>query len=219
MSNLRQFGVATATYVSENRGFLYPCEYASINQGGVVAVNTKLQAILQRFFPIYTDSSGAVLNKGSTVWSCPSAMQSIGANSNPLLGYGCNKSVHIQYSYVTSPSVAPKFPLKKITQIHRPTQIITMGDVSQPSNGSVNFSVPGWYDWTDQDVNEMKNFSFAEKPASNLPNWSYNVDDVVYYRPRYRHLSNKSASFLFIDGHVQAFRMDEIKMKNFATAY
>ncbi len=198
-SQLRQIGMATANYIAENGGYLFPCYY-----GGNANLGLSALGLVQ----IVKDYLGD--NADRTVWTCPSSVLDM-TNQFPLT-YACNQGVHVRYTYNSADQ--PERPLKKTTQIRRSAETVTMGDASQSSGA---WTSAGWLDWTNTETTEMHDEAHAQKPIDMLA--GYNNLDVGNYHLRYRHGSNDRINVLFLDGHVANFARGELLMRNFATGY
>jgi len=232
MSQLRQLGEASALYMSENRGYLFPCRYNSDNLAVPPATGRNILKILGKYLP--QDPS----KRTRTIYTCPSTYQQTGntnttnGNMNSLVfGYGFNKGPYTHYQY-DGTTHKPKYQLRKASSITRPAEIIAAGDVSQQTNGSVNFTVEGWYDYTEIDTfPSLTDPTKADLPstqiAANTGFWNNNTETAVGYKPRYRHNGDLYCNFVFIDGHCESLSWKlingvfttELKIKNVASIY
>ncbi len=198
-NQLRQMGLATANYAGDNQGYLFPSYYAA--NANIGATARSVHAILESYLGN---------NAQRTVWTCPSAIP--GTTTQFPQTYACNQGVHIRYTYTADDQ--PARLIRKITQIRRPTEIVTIADSSQSSGV---YTSGGWLDHTNADRNEMKDESHAYRPMDESP--GYNNLDTGNYHLRYRHGGNDRINALFLDGHVATHARYELLMRNFATAY
>lgn len=209
VTQLQQMGAATALYVNDYRGFLFPCYYAGDNAIG--AQSNALQFMLSAYLPIQDWSN--------TLWTCPVAV--LDTNQFPLT-YAANEGVHPWYNYDSNnvPAVwidqygFQQRTLKKIQQFKRPYETVTIGD--GPLNSGNGISL-GWLDYTDTRWSEMNQPSQQNQLMKTVSNWGTNSDSSGAIR--YRHASNTIGNCLFLDGHVESFQVFSLLKKNFATGY
>lgn len=212
-AQLQQIGVATANYLNDSKGYVFPCSYSSNATLG--ATGSGLITILAPYIPNQDQTT--------TIWTCPAAV--IGNTTQFLLTYSCNTGVHPNYNYDASnvPVVGKDASgssyrnLRKITMLPRQYELVTIADGSQSSGA---WTAGQAFDWTGTDTNEMHTYSLANNPISGTGGLSgWNNTDVGNYHVRYRHLANNNGNCLFLDGHVESVRYRALLMRNFATGY
>ncbi|CAN5367500.1 hypothetical protein BH10PLA1_BH10PLA1_01510 [soil metagenome] len=207
LSNLRQIGLTTSTYATDNHNYLFPCYYGDTP----VLAGSQTQGLETTLSPYLPTKS-----RDKTIWVCPSAY--IDATNQFPMTYSCNEGVHVKWDYDASGN--PLNRLKRITDFQRYSEIVSMADASQSSGA---WTAAGWLTYTATTVNEMKNSSYANKDVNQLSGW--NNSDSGNYHLRFRHNSNRVANVVFLDGHADSFKFNvlaktgELKMRNFATGY
>jgi len=230
LSNLRQFGQISALYTVDSNGYLFPCRYEA--RSAIGAKQMILTEILEKYIP-YRNAAGNFTDmskRDRTIYTCPSGIAIAGNASSLVVTYGFNKGPHTHWQYNSSDK--PKYPLRKVVSITRSSELVAAGDVSQQNNGSVNFSVPGYFDWTEQDTSELTSLTRKNNSICEIGGYNHNDDINVYYKVRYRHGSEKYANMLFVDGHCASvtytgtgyganslITVTELKMKNFSINY
>jgi prepilin-type N-terminal cleavage/methylation domain-containing protein/prepilin-type processing-associated H-X9-DG protein len=209
MSQLRVIGQATATYVAENRGYLFPTSYD--DPPGMPGKGTSVTFVIERYIP---RPPGVNASADRTVWKCPTvrAEQQTGQFQ---LTYGFNLGVHVPWIY--SSGVPEYASLKRITMFQRPTEICHVVDASLSSGA---YTTTGRLAYTETKWSEMKTQSQANQSMKLVSGWSQNTDSGNYHM-RWRHNRNDVANLLFLDGHVEPFRYstDDVKKRHFATGY
>jgi len=207
LSNLRQIGLTTTMYATENHNYLFPCYYGD-NPVMAGSQTTGLEKILAPYLPISS--------RDKTIWVCPTAY--IDPTNQFPMTYSCNEGVHVIWDYTAAG--VPTTPLKRITDIRRTSEVASMADASQSSGA---WTAAGWLTYTASNVNEMKNISFANKDVNQLSGW--NNTDSGNYHVRFRHNRDRVANAVFLDGHADSYKLNvlaktgELKMRNFATGY
>jgi prepilin-type N-terminal cleavage/methylation domain-containing protein/prepilin-type processing-associated H-X9-DG protein len=225
LSTLRQFGQASANYSAENKGYLHPCYYGGQSLATPPASSSSLPEILSRYIPRTTQ-------KNRAIWVCPNAY--IESTNQYPLTYAANQGVHVNYTYDNAiNNYAPiawidrsgkkHSSLKRVSQIRRPSEIVSIADASQSSGA---WTTAGWLDWTSSNISEMYNPAVGDLPINQLAGWSWTNLDTGNYHMRYRHNSNRLGNALFVDGHADSFPFATparpkggLKMRNFATGY
>jgi len=228
LSNLRQFGVISATYTAQYSGYLFPCNWSSDTNANPPAPNSyNLYQILLPYLPLRTKTGAYGSNilgaRDNQIWTCPTGLNMSTDLWRPMNAYACNKSVHVSYEY--NGSHLPKFQLQRLTRIRRPTDVISMCDVNQPAN--VSGVIYGWIDYTESTVSELSAANYAAKatlPCSTVFNgvgWNIpNKEQSVGFFPRYRHNYEKTLNALYVDGHCETMRSpNDMKILNISTNY
>jgi prepilin-type processing-associated H-X9-DG protein/prepilin-type N-terminal cleavage/methylation domain-containing protein len=227
MSNLRQLGQISAMYTVENNGYLFACRYDSRGTP-VNAKQTTLTEILEKWVP-YRDAAGNFTDmskRDRTIYTCPSAITIAGNTNSIVLTYAFNQGPHPHYQYTGAN--LPKYRLKRIVSMPRSSELVSGGDCTQPNNGSIQFGISGWYDYTDEDLNEYTNKTKANFTMNNLTNWKDNTDNLTGWKMRYRHGNQRYCNILFLDGHVGSFTYSgdagvvtstDLRFRNFSINY
>ncbi len=214
-SNLRQIGIASATYTAENKGYAFPARYDSRSAAIPPASATSLPDELSRWLPKSWEAQ-------KSVWYCPSVPNLV--SSQYQLCYGANQSVHVPWTYNTTTNL-PNYKLLKLSSIKRSYEVVSMGD--QATNAAA-WTADGRLVYTNRPANypssnnEMTRVTDAEKPMSIVTYWNRNRDENGgSYTFRWRHNRNNVGNVLMVDGHVEGKRFYpyELKVKNFATVY
>lgn len=198
LSQLRQIGIASATYTNEYNGYLFP-SWMDPNGNGI---NGKPVASLTDMLARYLPTT-----LGQTVWVCPNAYTD-STNQYPL-AYGANANIHIYYCW--DGGLGAFRQMKKATQVRRPSDVVSVMDTSQSSGawtsaGWITYSDAPWInnDWeADQYFDIITGYDNTDKPGA--------------YHPRYRHNGNQTAGVLYVDGHAEMVHVKDLRYKNFST--
>jgi len=201
LSQMRQIGLASTNYLTNNKNYLPPSYYFSLSNP---SSNISYFDIMVAYLPKTADKS---------IWTCPEARD--GTTAQFPLTYGNNRSVHVWY-WADSPVPPGQVQqLKRVTQIRRTSEVIALGDAAQSSGV---FTTGGWLDWSDRaDIADRNN---AGVSVDTLPGWAENSDRTgANYHLRFRHQLNKIANTLFVDVHAESVKKGELTFKNLSGAY
>lgn len=201
LSQMRQIGLAATNYMVNNKGYLPPSYYYSLSQP---ATNISYFDIMQAYLP---------KTAAKSIWTCPSAID--GTTNQFPITFGANRRVHVWY-WVDKPVPAGQTAqLMRSTKVKRTAEVVALADASQASGV---YTTGGWLDFSDfPDIAVQAN---AARSLNTLPGWSANSDNVGNnYHIRYRHGKNTRANVLFVDGHAETVRKDQLTFRNLATNY
>lgn len=148
-------------------------------------------------------------NPGLGKLACPSARwPGYQAGSNPRLYYG------FFLGYGANPALCP-YPLTtnhaRIVNIQRPSQVIVLGDAGQQGNGASPFFIQ----WSGKYDQMRPGNGGGDPAAAEIPvepsyfSLSWMPEPLL---PTDRH--HGKGHFLFVDGHVAALGIGEIREKN-----
>jgi prepilin-type processing-associated H-X9-DG protein len=236
-SNLRTIGEAIAIYVTESKGLLPQGIGTNSAQSGQVGTWDKiLQQTLGRKGDI-SNLTTASVGKLGDAFTCPSAVihpaelahEKCDYSAHPRLMPRCTGP-----SGVVDEDPMPPYNwfanAVKATRVRNPAEMILVGDGSQNLTGAQRdyedpFQAEQCFLGIDNGSYYVGNsMAFMYGPQTGLLhaselgnqivvkyNSEYFVDTVPLQKGvfRWRHLGNKSANFLFVDGHVGAFTISK----------
>ncbi|MEM9916229.1 MAG: type II secretion system protein [Planctomycetota bacterium] len=199
LSNVKQIGLATMAYATDNDGFLFAATTGTLVSG---------------FQVWHTDTIDDYIAKNSseaddlTVYTCPSRTETPEQWPNT---YGANESVHVN----AYPGGDPPNGFTRLDFVPRTSQVISIADTAQASGAG---TVAGWI--SGSAAGEFAIKSNAERPIIEFNNWALNVDDPGQgYIPRYRHADNSAINTNFLDGHAATASFGDLKYRNITIAY
>ncbi len=224
--NLKGMGQASATYSADALDQLAPCNYPQDLPYLVVGIRT----IFANYIPL--DSNG-----NNEIWQCPDALRISTTTLRPLT-YGANQSIHCVVNWAPGHVAQfwrePPAPWgnnswhnrpRILDDVKRPSMIVAIVDASQ----SAGVQTSGWIDWTSSTTSEMYTPSVQNNPIDQLAGWGGTNLDSGNYHVRYRHIDNRFANVVFVDGHVASYQYLSqtmgnnvnigLKNKHFAVGY
>lgn len=204
LANMRQIGVAMALYAGENDGCLPLMRtYWPQQPYGLEGIEPYLDTV---------NGKGA----GKKLYVCPNRRIKAPMNlmeQNGWLNYrtfSCNPNVH-RWAPTGHPD--PSSLRVKVQSIQRPSQVISVIDGSQRTDGTLaNGGLNGLpVDPTDQ---RMQNATLADEPIPTTGDSDPQTQGTIRYRQ-----PGQTANALFVDGHVEAVKKGSLLNKNFAIIY
>ena len=188
-SNNRQLSLAFLMYANDNSDYLPP-----LNTG-----DWGDDSITPDWWMHILSKGGYVTDVAvsNNVWRCPVVKEddfyptTTAYFGRPVEGYG-----PFQGKGGATNGIIRYVQSRKLTEIHRPSQIMLVSDVGVPKNNADRDEFPGGAYWT-----EMQTFV----PRPNL-GW---VRSWPQKQPACRH--NGRAVFSFCDGHVEAWKWSDLR--------
>ncbi|MGB0768336.1 MAG: prepilin-type N-terminal cleavage/methylation domain-containing protein [Phycisphaeraceae bacterium] len=203
LSRMRNLGIATMAYVTENKGLLPPGDNGPNGDamfGGAIGDGRYYTGYLEDYLEVSNDQQ-------TDFYLCPDSTLEPGTNARRL-SYSANENAlvirRIQFQ-------------KRLSAISRPSEVIAIGDAAQ--NGGNGDSGPTY---SGQWIIDM---GFPPAPAdADVPvtfDEALNVDGVTTNGMviRFRHNSDTTANHVFLDGHAESNQGGVLLERNFATNY
>jgi prepilin-type N-terminal cleavage/methylation domain-containing protein/prepilin-type processing-associated H-X9-DG protein len=195
LSNLKQIGLATATYAADHDGWLFPATEGTPPPGGTFEVWHS--DVLDEYIQKQSNDADDL-----TVYACPSRVEVAIQWPNT---YGANEQFHQN-----------RFPFGAATQwtrlefVQRASDMLSVADSAQASGAG---TAGGWL--TGSNSADFTVAAFADRPITEFSNWALNVDNpAVGYIPRHRHSENESINANFLDGHAATSRFGVLQYRN-----
>jgi prepilin-type N-terminal cleavage/methylation domain-containing protein/prepilin-type processing-associated H-X9-DG protein len=242
LAQLRQFGVISIMYSSDNKGYLYPSYWfgaaAPNNQRPPGTPDYYLKDILDSYIKLSAaEKASPDSGSGQRIYVCPIVQQDA-VRQFPLT-YSCNEGVHPNEVPI-GPGGALEFnkdpsgnwrddPVKQ-SMIRRPSEVISMADASLGAGvvGGQAYLTGGWMYYTDFMNPLLTDPKYAGIPFTDPtagPAWPGNGDGKQAYTVRFRHGPNNQCNAVFVDGHASTFTLrkdgktSDMLARNFATWY
>lgn len=205
-SNLRQLGVATHLYVTDNRGVFPPGDFKPYTY------------YLERYLTP-REGNDSVKNQGSVVDECPS--RAIRIEGKITRSYSANPFAFVRGPEATTSSGQPRneTPVRP-DSLDRSTEIILFADamqrdVSESSwPGCAGFRLTGLMNTTDKVINLE---SAGPATADNMLPEGSDTDPGTPNYFRFRHEAKLNA--VMADGSVRTFAKGTIRQRNVVTSY
>lgn len=201
LSNFGQIGTATYTYSAQHNGNLP----ASFNGDGMNP-------------PYWYGALKDYISKdnewSAALYSCPTVNYS-GETKHPL-NYGSNTEIFKHHPTPATPWENQDFRLN-VAQVIHPDKTYMVADLSvwNPDNGSAYPFNRFPFSWT------IEWWRYTGDPSQILP--AYTEFDETYtddsIKIRFRHMENKTANFVFPDGHASSKRMASMNAYNMFNRY
>lgn len=192
VNNLRQIGIGLRMYAAENRGRL-PTAYSATGPNGEVIWFDYLMPYLKDEY----EGSLTWDQRKSEVYNCPSSEYLMEFEGEPgfTYSYGWNSAFYRDSRFPNADGSIPTGI--KLASIQRPSQTMMIADTIQTEQRG------GWGNDTFIDAGRPYNPATAE---DFMPDTSYDAG-----------FSDRHGGYghaLFVDGHVEAFAIGEIKEKH-----
>jgi prepilin-type N-terminal cleavage/methylation domain-containing protein/prepilin-type processing-associated H-X9-DG protein len=226
LANMHSIGNATASYVAENDGMLFPCYYNQYkNPAGVTVPSKGLDGILSEVVR-QTNWNPANQNR-APIYFCPSAITGVTQYPQTL---GCNMGAHVRTPIVYNNASYGNIPQVRMSRIARPYETISMTDVSQTSGALTN---AGWItgtgvstQWSAGQGSTVTNPGTGGDGYWNNPTQAGNLLPINNtdttpsdYHLRYRHNGDSAINIVFLDGHAETAKIRTLVYRNMSTSY
>ncbi|NBC11008.1 MAG: DUF1559 domain-containing protein, partial [Planctomycetes bacterium] len=214
LSTVRQIGIATNVYATENRDRL-PAAWSGNNGtnygNGWIGTAERFHDALES----YVDAPRGDDESFADFYWCPSTNLPWNGTDEPKSTYSANVNVLMHFDRYNTPQTTPR--LVRIDSILRPSEVIALGDANQASATVSGPIYTGQIDgWIYNNIGTLVN-----NPNDLLP-IDGNIDTTGGGIPigiRYRHNGDQSANHAYADGHGASSPIDSLQNKNLATAY
>jgi prepilin-type processing-associated H-X9-DG protein/prepilin-type N-terminal cleavage/methylation domain-containing protein len=211
VTNLKQIGLAITMYADDNNEY-YPYGYSG-------AAGTDWELLIGRYIAKTKTTYTGAGSADSQVFICPSVRPPPGKKSR--LTY----SLHLALSVApgSAPPVGPPFPQGPVrrVKVSRPSEFVqcTDGNLGVPAGASPTTAFDAYASFGGPMISPLQQYvagatdNDSPLQASELGNYdpggSGNLGLI-----RWRHSNNKSANFLFCDGHVETLFQTQLKRRN-----
>lgn len=214
LSNLRQISIALVGYSADHQDWL-PASYGGllnkVYTGGWVGTNKKFNGALEAYI---SASPGDDPTQGRTYndfYWCPSSTVPWNGTDDPKSTYSANINVMTHFEAQQSEPGGPR--LVRLSDIPRPSEVISIGDASQ---AGATVSGPIYSGQLDG-----RNYNNTPYNSEDLLLIDGNIDAIGPFPIgiRYRHAQDSAANLAYSDGHAATSRINTLQRRNLATAY
>jgi prepilin-type N-terminal cleavage/methylation domain-containing protein/prepilin-type processing-associated H-X9-DG protein len=239
LANLRTMGQALAMYLQANKGTIPQCFGLNNNSQNTGNFDDMLALYLPGLNRDSVTSPNGIKSSVESIFVCPGTVSEV--SDYIQVNYSCNGSPAWTdssgawhsggaFAWLFYGGFVPPVPIwTKITQLHRTTEIIAIGDSNENYNNGGSWVQFNYNDalplFPAPQVQYNAYSPLAPKPSQKITVNQGNEDIVGtltglrYRHMEYHHDKDGYANVLFFDGHCEGIRYGDLMEKNVAVSY